>query len=131
MVLGESIQDHNGCKFEMGGILPLKFKKGNLSIGYRYIKGRKNSLFLRENQFLRGHEFHYWQIQNNPLNQEKDLNSTFKFSPSWDIKSWGTEYLEEGLENKYLHASWIHLHFPSNPNLIKNLLNIIENFTIN
>ena len=131
MVLGESIQDQNGCEFEMGGILPLKFKKGNLSIGYRYIKGRKNSLFLRENQFLRGHEFHYWQIQNNSLNQEKDLNSTFKFSPSWDIKSWGTNYIEEGLENEYIHASWIHLHFPSNTNAMKNLLKITQSFCRN
>ena len=126
MLLGQSIQDQNGYKFKMGGILPLKFKKGNLSVGYRYIKGKKTSLFLKENQFLRGHEFHYWQIQKDSFFSEKELNSTSKFRPSWDIKSWGTNYIEEGLENKYIHASWMHLHFPSNTNALKNLLNITQ-----
>ena len=126
MILGQSIQDQNGCQFEMGGILPLKFKKGNLSIGYRYIKGKKNSLFLRENQFLRGHEFHYWQVQKDSFITEKDLKSTSKFRASWDIKSWGTKYVEEGIENKYIHASWMHLHFPSNTNAMKNLLKMTK-----
>jgi len=126
MILGQSIQDQNDCQFEMGGILPLKFKKGNLSVGYRYIRGKKNSLFLREDQFLRGHEFHYWQIQKDSSIPEKTFESLSKFRPSWDIKSWGTNYIEEGLENKYLHASWVHLHFPSNINALKNLLKITQ-----
>ena len=127
MILGQSIEDQNGCQFEMAGILPLKFKKGNLSIGYRYIKGKNDSLFLKEDQFLRGHEFHYWQIQKDSFISEKDLKSICKFKPSWDIKSWGTDYVEEGLENKYIHASWIHLHFPSNTNALKNLLKNTQN----
>tara|TARA_Y100001978_G_C23689855_1_gene434078 strand:+ start:646 stop:2022 length:1377 start_codon:yes stop_codon:yes gene_type:complete len=126
MILGQSIEDQNGCQHKMGGILPLNFKKGNLSVGYRYIKGKKNSLFLKENQFIRGHEFHYWQIKNDSIFQEKDFVRESKFRPSWDIKSWGTKYKEEGLENKYLHASWIHLHLPSNLNAAKNLLNITQ-----
>ena len=130
MILGQTIEDQNGFEFKMGGILPLKFKKGNLSVGYRYIKGKKNSFLLRENQFLKGHEFHYWQIKKDSSISDNRLFTPSKFNPSWDIKSWGTDYMEEGLENKYLHASWIHLHFPSNPNLIKNLLNIIQSFTI-
>ena len=126
MLLGQSIQDQNGYKFKMGGILPLKFKKGNLSVGYRYIKGKKESLFLKENQLLRGHEFHYWQIEKDYFIPDKDIKSTSEFRSSWDIKSWGTNYIEEGLENKYIHASWIHLHFPSNTNALKNLLNITQ-----
>ncbi len=126
MLLGKSIEDKNGCLFEMGGILPLKFKKGNLSVGYRYIKGKENSLFLSKNELLRGHEFHYWQIQNDSFIQEKDLKDLSEFSASWYIKSWGTNFIEEGLENKYLHASWIHLHFPSNPNAMKNLLKMTK-----
>ena len=126
MLLGQSIQDQNGYQFKMGGILPLKFKKGNLSVGYRYIKGKKESLFLKENQLLRGHEFHYWQIEKDYFIPDKDLKSTSEFRSSWDIKSWGTNYLEEGLENKYIHASWIHLHFPSNTNALKNLLNLTQ-----
>ncbi len=86
----------------------------------------KNSLFLRENQFLRGHEFHYWQIQKDSFITEKDLKSTSEFRASWDIKSWGTNYIEEGLENKYIHASWMHLHFPSNTEAMKNLLKMTQ-----
>tara|TARA_Y100000589_G_scaffold316588_1_gene341508 strand:+ start:278 stop:1654 length:1377 start_codon:yes stop_codon:yes gene_type:complete len=129
MILGQSIEDQNGCQFEMGGILPMKFKKGNLTVGYRYIKGKKNSLFLKENQFLRGHEFHYWQIKQDSFTFSKDQTSISKFRPSWDIKSWGTNYREEGVENKYVHASWMHLHFPSNPYATKNLLRFTQSFS--
>ena len=127
MILGKSIEDQNGCQYEMGGVLPLKFKKGNLSVGYRYLKGKKNSLFLKDNQSLRGHEFHYWQIKNDSFIFEKHLKRSSRFNPSWKIKSWGTKYIDEGLENKYIHASWIHLHFPSSTIATKNLLKITQN----
>ena len=59
---------------------------------------------------------------------EKDLKRTSKFRPSWEIKSWETNYIEEGLENEYIHASWIHLHFPSNINATENLLKSTQRF---
>ena len=123
MILGDSLEDENGSTYKMAGILPFKSKKGELSVGYRYIKGEKDSLLVRENQAFKGHEFHYWQIDNEnaPLKlQSKKIKSNFNCP--WKIKSWGTGYKKEGWTNKYLHASWMHLHFPSNAEATKNFL---------
>ena len=43
------------------------------------------------------------------------------YSP-WKIKSWETEYKNEGFFDNKLHASWIHLHFPSSPEVAKNFI---------
>ena len=44
------------------------------------------------------------------------------FTAPWKIKSWGTTYKREGWSNQNLHASWIHLHLPSNKEALKNML---------
>ena len=114
MILGDEIVDVNGIPHKMAGILPFKAKKGKLSIGYRYIKGISDYNRLKENQHFKGHEFHYWQLDRDASNFDNNLNSDYKFYNPWEVKSWGTKYRKEGFSNKYLHASWIHLHFPSN-----------------
>ena len=118
MILGDSIEDENGSSHKMAGILPFKSKRGRLSVGYRYIKGEKDSIIIKKNQQLKGHEFHYWEIKSQ--NKYKQLSSLF--SSPWKIKSWGTRYQKEGWSNENLHASWIHLHLPSNKQALKNIL---------
>jgi len=118
MILGDSIEDENGFSHHMAGILPFKAKKGALSVGYRYIKGEKNSTIIKKNQQIRGHEFHYWEIEH----QIKDKYLSSIFTPPWKVRSWGTRYKKEGWSNNNLHASWIHLHLPSNKVALDNFL---------
>ncbi len=122
MLLGDSIEDENGSSHNMAGILPFKAKKGRLSVGYRFIKGEKDSVIVKKNQQIKGHEFHYWQIENQI--KDKHLNG---FNSPWRIKSWGTRYKKEGWSNDNLHASWIHLHLPSNKEALKNMLTNHQN----
>ena len=63
MILGDFIEDENGSNQKMSGILPFKSKKSNLSVGYRYIKGLKDTPIIKQNQLIRGHEFHYWEVE--------------------------------------------------------------------
>ena len=123
MILGDSIEDENGLSFNMAGILPFKSKKGSLSVGYRYLKGEGNSILLKKDQEIRGHEFHYWQIfsEFNKTQNKNKRDNTLLSSP-WEIKSWGTKYTKEGWSNKNLHASWVHLHLPSNREALNNML---------
>ena len=62
MILGEFIKDENGKSYRMSGILSFQSKKSRLSVGYRY-KGTKNTPIIKQNQSIRGHEFHYWEIE--------------------------------------------------------------------
>ena len=124
MILGDSIEDEFGNTHKMSGILPFKCKKGKLSVGYRYIKGLKDSLIIKKNQVIKGHEFHYWRIESYLSKKDsKTNNKKTKLSPPWVIKSWGSEYENEGWSDNKLHASWVHLHLPSSPELTKNFIN--------
>lgn len=128
MILGDFIKDENGDNHKMSGILPFKSKKSNLSVGYRYIKGLKDSPIIKKNQSIRGHEFHYWEIES--YSSEVDLKKTKhknKFTSPWEIKSWETEFKNEGWSDKKLHASWIHLHLPSCPEAARNFLEATQN----
>lgn len=61
MTLGESLEDGNGIRHEMLGLLPLhtSFKKKKLHLGYRRLEPAGHFLWQ---QPIRGHEFHYASI---------------------------------------------------------------------
>ena len=127
MILGDLLIDENGKNHKMSGILPFKSKKSNLSVGYRYIKGLKDTPIIKKNQLIRGHEFHYWEVEHS--SSELELNKIDykkQFSSPWEIKSWETEFKNEGWSDKKLHASWIHLHLPSCPHALKNFVNATQ-----
>ena len=127
MILGDFIKDENGNNHKMSGILPFRSKKSKLTVGYRYIKGLKDTPIIKQNQSIRGHEFHYWEIENNL--SELDLRTAEhqkKLSSPWKIRSWETEYKNEGFFDEKLHASWIHLHLPSSPEVAKNFIDATQ-----
>ena len=128
MILGDIIKDENGNNHKMSGILPFKSKKSNLSVGYRYIKGLKDTPIIKQNQSIRGHEFHYWEVERSSSEFDLKKNEFQKqLSSPWEIKSWGTEFKKEGWSDKKLHASWVHLHLPSCPEVAKNFVDAIQN----
>ena len=123
MILGDFIKDENGNSHKMSGILPFRSKKSKLTVGYRYIKGFRDTPIIKQNQFIRGHEFHYWEIEKDCYEFdliEKEHNN--QLLPPWKVKSWETEYKNEGMFDSKLHASWIHLHLPSSPKVAKNFV---------
>jgi len=80
-----------------------------------------------QKQLIRGHEFHYWGFENNL--SELDLRKAEhqnELSAPWKIKSWETEYKNEGFFDEKLHASWIHLHLPSSPEVAKNFIDATQ-----
>ncbi len=128
MILGGSIEDELGKIHEMANILPFNSKKGKLTVGYRIMKGLKNSQLIRENQVFKGHEFHYWHTEEyNFQASSSSAHLLNKFESPWLIKSWGTANKKEGWTSKNLHASWVHLHLPSNIYALRNFLNIVQN----
>jgi len=127
MILGDCIKDENGNNHKMSGIIPFRSKKSKLSVGYRFIEGLQDTSIIKQNQLTRGHEFHYWEIENNLSEFHfKKANYRNKLSSPWKIKSWETKYKNEGVFDNKLHASWIHLHFPSSPEVAKNFINATQ-----
>ena len=112
MLLGKSIFDLEGREHSMAGILPFKAKKGNLKVGYREVISKYKSPITTPGNKLIGHEFHRWEITNIKYNSE--------INPLWDMKGWNIEIKNEGFCNHLIHASWIHLHWASSPEILDN-----------
>ncbi|WP_320674820.1 cobyrinate a,c-diamide synthase [Prochlorococcus sp. MIT 1341] len=124
MLLGESIYDTEGNNFKLSGILPYSFTKSSLKVGYRKMIGINDTLLIKKNELLVGHEFHRWHLVSspNPLNdssdQYLDAKSSSLFKP-WKMSGYLQLEEEEGFSNCLLHASWVHLHWASNIKLAK------------
>ena len=123
MILGDLIKDENGKNHKMAGIIPFSSRKGKLSVGYRYLKGAQNSPLIKQSEEFKGHEFHYWQLIKSIENHQNSSNISSHLNSPWEIRSWGNTYKLEGWANENLHASWVHLHFPSNKVATSNFLN--------
>ncbi len=126
ILLGESINDLNGKNHSMAGILPFRAEEGSLQVGYRKIVGIKDSLLIKKGDQLNGHEYHRWKLLNVSRSNIKKLNEA-RLNPPWKVSGWNIHQKEEGWSNEMLHASWIHLHWPSNINIIKRWKDSINN----
>ncbi len=114
MFLTEGIYTDNGEFFPLVGIFKDRaiHKRRLTSLGYREIQFLEDSFLGKKGEVARGHEFHYSKLEN----EGKFLKKIYS------IKNSGKS---EGYIYKNCLGSYIHLHFGSNENLIKNLLNSI------
>ncbi len=122
LLLGRSLTDLNGEIHKMTGLLPFHAQKGTLKVGYRNLRSIRNSILLKDSEELAGHEFHYWKInnshaENNPSYESRGKTNAINIKCPWLAKGWRIKESKEGWCNNTFHASWIHLHWPSNPRL--------------
>lgn len=94
------------CRILPGGIV----MQNRLSaLGYREISGLKNNYLLRENEMIKGHEFHY-SVYEGPKNSKNIL-------PAFHFKGRNVNG-QSGLMYKNLVASYAHFYFPSRPEFV-------------
>ena len=125
LLLGNSIKDQEGTSHPMAGLLPFDAKKGKLQIGYRQLIGLSNTLILKKGDKLNGHEFHHWEIKPNSSTNSKEKKHNL--SKLWTMSGWDLNSEREGWGNKHIHASWIHLHWPSSSKILNLWLKSIKN----
>ena len=123
LILGNSLTDLWGNKYSMASILPFEAVKGRMQVGYRKLTSIKDSLILKKNDQLHGHEFHHWELntsirKNIKENQLEFNEPKISLDPPWFLEGWKVDKSKEGWSNNYLHASWIHLHWPSSPKIL-------------
>ncbi len=108
MVLGRSLTDLQGKTYPMAGLLPIQVDMGDrLCLGYREATVLRPTLLAKAGDRLRGHEFH--RSRSTPA------------SPC-SIYTWGSPPQQEGWAGQRLHASYLHLHWGSRPDLAVRLL---------
>jgi cobyrinic acid a,c-diamide synthase len=118
MSLAESYFDEAGIEYPMLGVLPGSTRlTGNLKMGYREVIARESSLLLGKGQTARGHEFHYSEW----IRHEE--SNAFAYEIQLRM---GGESQPEGFVKNNLLASYVHLHFASNPDLVRNFINACQ-----
>ncbi len=110
MVLGRFIETHDGKRYPMAGMLPFgtRMLKRRKALGYTEVLFRRPCLLGPEGTVMRGHEFHYSEIVE--MAEDPDLILAYR------IRKRKLEAdRHEGYMKGSLLASYVHLHWGSNP----------------
>jgi len=105
MYLGRGLKDLNGKSYEMAGVFPWRSKMltRRKRLGYRELVMKEGSPFLKKGGVIKGHEYHYSELQT-----RAKLKTVYRIGK-------GRDMVEEGYLYKQTLASYMHLHFRSNP----------------
>lgn len=103
MYLKEWLEDVDGCMHEMAGVIPGECKKAEhlVRFGYVALKAVKANVLCDEGDTLKGHEFHYWDSEDN--------GTAFLAEPASGKEAYPCIYADNNL-----FAGFPHLYFPAN-----------------
>ncbi len=106
MYLCRSLIDNDGREFPMCGVLPARtfMTKKLRSLGYREVETLGTLPFCRAGSVIRGHEFHWSDVKFDGKHKALFKNLSGKEAGSG-----------AGIRLRNVAASYIHLHFESNP----------------
>jgi len=98
-----------GALKEFVGVFPVAttMLKQRKALGYREIRLRNDSILGKKGVIARGHEFHYSQVEELPDGIER----------LYQVNKGQSDLGTEGYRYKNCLASYIHLHFGSNPGM--------------
>jgi cobyrinic acid a,c-diamide synthase len=115
MYLSREIEDLEGRCHPMAGVLPLKVRMlpRLKALGYREITLAAPGLLGPAGTRARGHEFHYSEI----IGGTEELPKLYRITARQ-----GREAAAEGYCLNNVLASYVHLHFMSNPEVARNLV---------
>ena len=120
MYLSKGIHDSGDRFFAMADIFPFetRMKEGRSGLGYRQVVLKENCIVGKEGAELRGHEFHYSEI----IEREAFAQT------GYSLRDGRGGYLyDEGYQFKKTLASYVHLHFGSNPAIAGEFINSCNN----
>jgi cobyrinic acid a,c-diamide synthase len=115
MYLAEDLTDLEGNRHPMAGVLPLSVRMlpRLKALGYREVTLAAAALLGPAGTRARGHEFHYSELVAEP----PDLRRLYRLTPRR-----GGEPVAEGYGLNNVLASYVHLHFGSNPEVARHLV---------
>lgn len=116
MYLGGNLIDKDGKKLRMAGVFPwtTRMLTKRAALGYREVKVSSGCPMLKQGGKIRGHEFHY-SAMNEP-------------GPAAGRAFTLTDGRQEGFTYKNCLATYIHLHFASNPAFAKGFVRLCEDY---
>lgn len=122
MYLCDEIVDFDGNSYPMVGLLPTKAAMGKkLTLGYRQATATQDSPLVKKGDRFWGHEFHRSTLTEEPPH------------PLLDLQGYNSQlsYKSEGWARENLHASYIHIHFGAQAQLLERFLASCHQFSLN
>ncbi len=112
--LSDQLRTLDGCTFKMAGVLPLviEMTRGPVNFGYTEVVLERECLLGESGSVARGHSFHYSKIA-----ESGELDHVYRVFYTLSRRS-----EPEGFAKNNVLASYIHLHFKSNPALATSLV---------
>lgn len=111
MYLSQAVHTLDGVRHRMGGLLPgeVRMLQRRKTLGYREVEAVQDLPILSKGERARGHEFHYseWIDEPEPAGEWS--------RPYRLMDKTGRELGTEGGHSGSIVASYVHLHFGSNP----------------
>ncbi len=127
MYLSQGIYDFDGNLFKMAGIFPFEtqMKRGRPHLGYRDITLKDDCIIGKKGDKLRGHEFHYSEIKPSAISYQL---SAITNCYALNNNKGGADLRDEGYRVRNTIASYIHVHFGSNPDIANNFINFTREY---
>jgi cobyrinic acid a,c-diamide synthase len=124
MYLSRGIHDPDGNFFPMAGVLAFEtiMRRERFHLGYREVELKEDCILGGKGERLRGHEFHYSEIVRQKGQGEVDDSKKIYFVKDGQ----GNPVDVPCYRFKNTFASYIHIHFGSNPAISGNFINFIE-----
>ncbi len=121
MYLSEDLRDLAGDCHAMAGLLPLRVRllPRLKALGYREVTLTADTLLGPAGTRVRGHEFHYSEIEA----ETAPIRKIYRLTPRQ-----GGQPLAEGYAAGKVLASYVHLHFGSNPEAARALVAACRGF---
>ncbi len=116
MYLGRGVKTLDEKRIELAGVAPVETEmlKSLRTLGYVEATLKEPSLWGEAGTVLRGHEFHYSRICRDEL-EAKGWERVYSIR-----RRRKDEPEEEGFQKGNVLASYVHLHFASQPDVMKN-----------
>jgi cobyrinic acid a,c-diamide synthase len=121
MTLSQFIEDWDGKKWPMAGVLPFgtRMLKRRKALGYVEVKLSRDSILGPAGTCVRGHEFHYSEICNGEAHSA-NLETIYEVSRRKGDTVW-----QEGYRIGTVLASYVHQHWGSNPEIPRNFVSFL------
>ncbi len=115
MYLSKGIETNEGEYFAMLGLLPARTKMSKRMIALGYVEARltDNSLWGKQGDVARGHEFHYSELIDDPCSDNQ-------WKPVYELrKSLPGNVRMEGFQKDNILASYVHLYLAARPSAVR------------
>jgi cobyrinic acid a,c-diamide synthase len=122
MYLTQGIETTKGKRYPMVGLLPVwsRMLDRLKSLGYVEVTLVQNSLWGEGGAVFKGHEFHYSELTE-PLQNDSLWTSVYR------VKHRRSKTISlEGFQQKKVLASYVHLHWASQPEAMANFISRLE-----